>query len=79
MRLTGKNRMKKTTYFEDWNETNPNEFDHDAIDERLGVSTESHNDDGGCNILPSNFDYSLFDCGKIPSSLLPYGFVLNSL
>ena len=62
MRLTGENRMKKTTYFEDWNETNPNEFDYDAIDERLGLSTESDSDDGGRNILPSNFDYSLFDC-----------------
>lgn len=63
MRLIRKNRrtMRRTTYFEDWSETNPNEFGYDAIDERLGLSTEKRSDDGRCDILPGNFDYSLFD------------------
>lgn len=53
--------MKRTTYFEDWNETNPNEFDYDSIDERLGLSTEKRTNDRRCNLLPDNFDSSLFD------------------
>lgn len=54
--------MRRTSYYEDWSETNPNEFDYDAIDERLGLSTEKRSDDGGRDILPCNFDSSLFDC-----------------
>lgn len=53
--------MKRTSYFEDWSPTNPNEFDYDAIDERLGLSTEKRSDDGRRNLLPDNFDDTLFD------------------
>ena len=53
--------MQHTTYFEDWGETNPNDFDYDAIDERLGLSTEMHTANGRCDLLPGNFDSSLFN------------------
>ena len=53
--------MKKVSYYEDWSITNPNEFDYDAIDKKLGVSAKSNTNSGGCNSLPNNFDCSMFD------------------
>lgn len=57
--------MKKVSYYEDWEITNPNEFDYDAIDKKLGISTKSNTNSTGCNSLPDNFDNDLFNDKQI--------------
>lgn len=53
--------MKKISYSEDWGITNAtNDFDYDAVDERMGLSKEQSGRNGNI-YLPGNFDCSAFN------------------
>lgn len=57
--------MKKISYSEDWGLTNAtNDFDFDAIDERLGLIEEESERETEFN-LPNNFDCNAFDVKQL--------------